>query len=193
VEGALTRVRLVRPRGPLDTTVRVPGSRSLTNRALVAAALAPGESRLDGALSSDDTEAMRDCLDAFGIAVRSEGERFHVSGRGGALAAPRRTLDARASGTTARFVTALATLAPGPSTVDGSARMRERPIDDLVRALVALGAGVEVRGRNGCPPVHVAGGGLPGGAATIGRALRRCPRVPTTRKSSWRSRRSCRS
>jgi len=157
----------VRARGPLDASVRVPGSRSFTNRALVAAALAPGESVLEGALASDDTQAMRGCLEAFGVALRIAGERVTVAGSGGALAAPARTLDARASGTTARFVTALATLATGPSTIDGSARMRERPIDDLARALRALGARVDVIGAGGCPPVRVAGGGLPGGRATI--------------------------
>lgn len=164
MDGSLARVRT---RGRLDATLRVPGSRSLTNRALVAASLAPGESILTGALTSDDTDAMRGCLEAFGIAVRSAGDTFRVAGGGGALAAPGRTLDARASGTTARFVTALATLAAGPSTIDGTARMRERPIDDLVRALVALGAQIELLGRHGCPPLRVAGGGLPGGAATI--------------------------
>jgi 3-phosphoshikimate 1-carboxyvinyltransferase len=166
VEGPLGLAR-IRPRGALDAIVRVPGSRSLTNRALVAAALAAGESTLAGALESDDTEAMRGCLEAFGVRVVQDGPRFTIAGCGGALRAPTRALDARASGTTARFVTALATLAPGPSVIDGTARMRERPIDDLVRALVGLGARVEVLGRNGCPPVRVHGGGLPGGSATI--------------------------
>lgn len=157
----------IRPRGPLDAVVRVPGSRSLTNRALVTAALARGESVLDGALGSDDTEAMRDCLAALGVSVREHGARWTVQGRGGALPAPSRTLDARASGTTARFVTALATLAAGPSLVDGAKRMRERPIGDLVRALVALGAKLDVLGEHDCPPVRVHGGGLPGGEAEI--------------------------
>lgn len=157
----------ITPRGLFDATVRVPGSRSLTNRALAAAALARGESTLAGALSSDDTEAMRDCLDAFGIVVREGPDHWTVSGGGGRLAAPARGLDVRASGTTARFITALATLAAGPSTIDGVARMRERPIDDLVHALVALGAQVEVLGQRGCPPLRVAGGGLRGGNADI--------------------------
>ena len=157
----------IRPRGPLDARLRVPGSKSVTNRALLVAALADGESVLEGALASDDTEAMRGVLGALGVAVRAEEQRFHVSGSGGRLRAPSRTLDARASGTTARFVTAAATLADGPSLVDGTARMRERPIEDLVRALVALGARLEIRGRAGCPPVWIAGGGLAGGEAGI--------------------------
>jgi len=157
----------VRPRGPLDATVRVPGSRSLTNRALLAAALAEGESTLSGALESEDTEAMRDCLDALGVAIESCGNVFRVVGRGGRLAAPTRTLDVRYSGTTARFITAAATLAAGPSRIDGEPRMRERPIADLVHALVQLGAAVTIEGQHGCPPLVVAGGGLPGGAAVI--------------------------
>ena len=157
----------IRPRGPLDARLRVPGSKSVTNRALLVAALAEGESVLEGALESDDTEAMRDALEALGVSVRADRQRLVVSGSGGRLRAPSRTLDARASGTTARFVTAAATLADGPSLLDGTDRMRERPIDDLVRALSALGARLEIRGRAGCPPVWIAGGGLAGGEAEI--------------------------
>jgi len=171
VEGALTAALPpaleIRPRGPLDAVLRVPGSRSITNRALVAAALADGPSELRGALSSDDTEAMRDCLTALGVTVAAEDDIFRVSGTGGRFTLPKAPLFARASGTTARFVTALATLAPGAVTIDGAPRMRERPIDDLVRALVALGAPAEALGPGGCPPVRVAGGGLPGGTASI--------------------------
>jgi 3-phosphoshikimate 1-carboxyvinyltransferase len=146
----------------------VPGSKSDTNRALVVAALARGESELQGALDADDTRAMRECLRALGIALEEpEPARWRIQGGGGALAAPTRTLDARASGTTARFVTALATLAPGPSRIDGTPRMRERPIDDLVEALRQLGAEIEIEGRGGCPPLLVRGGGLRGGRATI--------------------------
>jgi 3-phosphoshikimate 1-carboxyvinyltransferase len=146
----------------------VPGSKSDTNRALVVAALARGESELQGALDADDTRAMRECLRALGIAFEEpDPARWRIRGGGGALAAPTRTLDARASGTTARFVTALATLAPGPSRIDGTPRMRERPIDDLVEALRQLGAEIEIEGRGGCPPLLVRGGGLRGGRATI--------------------------
>jgi 3-phosphoshikimate 1-carboxyvinyltransferase len=157
----------IRPRGPLDAVVRVPGSKSLTNRALPIAALALGESRLVGALASDDTEAMRECLTALGVQIESRSETWKVTGCAGELSAPRQSLDARASGTTARFVTALATLAPGPVTIDGTPRMRERPIDDLTRALQELGAEVELLGQHGCPPVRVSGGGLGGGSAVI--------------------------
>lgn len=157
----------IRPRGPIDVAVAVPGSKSITNRALLAAALASGESVLDGCLESDDTIAMRGCLTALGAAVSTAGDRWTVRGTGARLLVPDAPLDARASGTTARFVSAAATLGPGPVVIDGSPRMRERPIDDLVRALEGLGARIEILGRAGCPPLRVHGGGLAGGEATI--------------------------
>jgi len=134
---------------------------------LVAAALANGESRLDGASSSDDTDAMREGLCALGARITVSPNAWKVTGVGGRFAAPSETLDARLSGTTARFLTAAATLAAGPVTIDGTPRMRERPIQDLVDALRALGAECEAQSPGGCPPVRVAGGGLPGGRARI--------------------------
>jgi 3-phosphoshikimate 1-carboxyvinyltransferase len=147
--------------------VRVPGSKSVTNRALPVAALARGESLLEGALESDDTRAMRACLTALGVRIEAGDAAWRVHGTGGKLAAPGGALDVRASGTTARFLTALATLAPGPVLIDGSPRMRERPVGELVETLRALGAEVEALGPGGCPPVRVAGGGLAGGQASI--------------------------
>jgi 3-phosphoshikimate 1-carboxyvinyltransferase len=165
--GGAEAVRAVRTRGPLDARVRVPGSRSLTNRALVCAALAQGRSRLTGATESDDTAAMREGLRALGAAIDVADDVWEVAGCAGRLPARGARVDARASGTTARFLTAAATLAAGPTVVDGTERMRERPIADLAAALRALGAEVEILGRGGCPPVRIAGGGLPGGRATI--------------------------
>ncbi len=157
----------IEPRGPLDARVRVPGSKSVTNRALLAAALADGASELSGALASDDTDVMVASLAALGCAVDASGEPWRVNGSGGRLRAPDAPLFAGNSGTTARFLTAAACLADGPVTIDGTARMRERPIDDLTRALDQLGAECRTLGRRGCPPVRVAGGGLRGGEATI--------------------------
>ncbi|UCE85414.1 MAG: 3-phosphoshikimate 1-carboxyvinyltransferase [Deltaproteobacteria bacterium] len=157
----------IRPRGPLDARLRVPGSRSITNRALEVAALAAGQSQLEGALDSDDTQAMREGLVALGATIDVDGDTWSVSGTDGRLRTPTRPLDARASGTTARFLTALATLARGSAVIDGTPRMRERPIEDLTLALSALGARVEVLGEAGCPPVRTGGGGLRGGAALV--------------------------
>lgn len=157
----------VHTRGALDAAVRPPGSKSITNRALAIAALARGESTLVGALASDDTDAMRACLEALGCPVTNDGDAWRVPGQDGRFAAPAGPLFTRNSGTTIRFLAAAATLAEGPVTLDGDARMRERPIGDLVDALTALGAPAEVRGRAGCPPVHIVGNGLPGGKTEI--------------------------
>jgi 3-phosphoshikimate 1-carboxyvinyltransferase len=157
----------IRVRGPLDAVVRPPGSKSLTNRALPVAALARGESRLRGGLVSDDTRAMLSCLEALGCAVSREGDLWTVPGGGGRLRSPAEPLYADNSGTTARFLAAACTLADGPVVIDGNPRMRERPIADLAEALGQLGAETEVLGQGGCPPLRVAGGGLPGGEAEI--------------------------
>ena len=157
----------IEPRGPLDARVRVPGSKSLTNRALLVAALASGESRLAGALESEDTDVMRAALAALGVEVDADSEPWRVRGSGGRLRAPHAPLFVQNSGTSARFLTAAATLADGPVEIDGNARMRERPILDLVEGLRSLGAEVEILGQGGCPPVRVRGGGLPGGVGRV--------------------------
>jgi 3-phosphoshikimate 1-carboxyvinyltransferase len=160
----------IRPRGRLDARVRPPGSRSLTNRALLAAALAEGESVLAGATESDDALAMREGLRALGVPIAVTDAAWLVHGCAGRLPARGHVdVNVRASGTTARFLTAAAALASAGAEVvlDGTARMRERPIGDLTAALAALGADVEALGPGGCPPVRVRGGGLAGGSIEI--------------------------
>ncbi len=163
----------ITPRGPIDARPAVPGSKSITNRVLLLAALAEGESRLRGGLESDDTVVMRRALEATGIGIRAErdsasgAEDWLVHGRGGRFRAPGHALDCGNSGTTVRFLTAAFTLADAPIVVDGNARMRERPISDLAAALRALGAALTIEGASECPPIRVHGGGLPGGAALI--------------------------
>jgi 3-phosphoshikimate 1-carboxyvinyltransferase len=157
----------IRPRGPVNGVLRLPGSKSLTNRALVCATLATGTSTLAGALDAEDTRVMMNCLSRWGGSFGVVGDSIGVEGTGGHLRASDRPLDAAASGTTARFLTAVATLADGPSIVDGTARMRRRPIGELVAALQSLGADIETLGEGGCPPVRIGGGGLGGGHAVI--------------------------
>jgi 3-phosphoshikimate 1-carboxyvinyltransferase len=151
----------------LSARLRVPGSRSITNRALLCAALAKGRSVLEGATPSDDTEAMREGLGALGVSIETGRDGWAVEGMGGRFPASGAAVDVRSSGTTTRFLTAAATLAAGPITLDGTAQIRRRPLGDLADALAALGAEVDVQGAAGGPPVVVAGGGLPGGRATI--------------------------
>ena len=156
---------------PVRATVRVPGSKSLTNRALLIAALADGRSTLTGALRSDDTRYMAGALRALGIAIDEAddagGARFTVHGQGGRLPAAAAELDIGASGTAARFLTAALTLGHGRYTLDGTARMRERPIAPLLDALAQLGARAYSRDGNGCPPVVVEAAGLPGESCTV--------------------------
>jgi len=154
----------IRPRGPLGSRFEVPGSKSLTNRALVAAALAAGDSRIHGALDADDTRVMRNALRSLGVAIEdADPGKWTVAGRAGRLTAPPEALDVRDSGTTARFLAAAACLADGPVVIDGSPRMRERPIGALADALRALGADLEVMGEAECLPLTLRGGGLLGG------------------------------
>ena len=151
---------------PAHASVFLPGSKSITNRALLLAALADGESRLRAPLHSDDTFYMAQALRELGVRVEETEERdFVISGTGGVLQAPIKPLFIGNSGTTVRFLTAAACLAPTGADVvlDGVARMRERPIRDLLGALLTLGVQAESVNGHGCPPVRIRGGGLPGG------------------------------
>jgi 3-phosphoshikimate 1-carboxyvinyltransferase len=144
----------------------VPGSKSITNRALLLAALADGESRLEGVLQSDDTRYMREGLEALGIDIFEESPTtWLVRGGRSKLRAPSRTLFVGNSGTTVRFLAALAALVPGPVTLAGDAHMARRPIQDLVDALTQLG--VKVDCPSGCPPLTVYGGALPAGRVNM--------------------------
>ncbi len=154
----------VRPTGPIDASVRVPGSKSITNRALPLAFLAEGESVLTGCLRSDDTEVMCNALRALGSTVDVADTTFRVQGHGPGFPPSQTPLYIQNSGTSARFLTAVLTLGAGPVVLDGNERMRERPISHLRDALEGLGARLEILGREDCPPVRVAGGGLPGGS-----------------------------
>jgi 3-phosphoshikimate 1-carboxyvinyltransferase len=156
------------PAGPVSLRLAAPASKSVTNRALLCAALADGTSHLTGAQPSDDAEAMAAALAMLGATVDlgAPGSAvWTVTGTGGRLVGPGRPLDARLSGTTMRFLAAAATLTPHGATVTGQPPLLRRPIGPLVAALRALGA--EVADRDGRPPVTAAGGGLAGGQATV--------------------------
>ena len=154
---------------PVRGVIRTPGSKSLTNRALVVSALANGESRLTGALDSQDTQVMIEGLARLGIQVRHDTTQcqIDVCGCTGRPPANSADLQLENSGTSIRFLTALCTLGRGRFRLDGNVRMRQRPIADLVAALSSLGADVRCEADNGCPPVAVAGNGLPGGHAIV--------------------------
>jgi 3-phosphoshikimate 1-carboxyvinyltransferase len=154
---------------PVRGRIRPPGSKSITNRALVCAALADGVSTLIGALDSEDTRVMIEGLRRLGLAIesRDEGTTLVVGGTNGEIPALEAQLFCANSGTTIRFLTALTTLGHGSFRLDGVERMRERPIGDLLDALNQLGANAISENGNGCPPVVVHANGLPGGTATV--------------------------
>lgn len=152
---------------PLNARVRVPGSKSLTNRALLIAALANGTTRLTNALFSDDSKYFAMALQTLGFDIQLD-EANHemiVTGLGGKIPTRKAELFIGNAGTAARFLSAFLTLGNGEYIVDGDARMRERPIGDLVDALHQLG--VEIEARNNCPPVEIFAKGLPGGQTKI--------------------------
>jgi len=154
---------------PIHATMRPPGSKSITNRALVCAALAEGISTLCGALDSEDTQVMIHGLRELGIKieVQDQGETLVVQGCQGLPPAAKAEVFVGNSGTTIRFLTALVTLGQGNFRLDGIARMRERPIGDLAAALRQLGAQVTCEGSGDCPPVTIVANRLPGGETTI--------------------------
>src|SRR5690349_20581288 len=160
---------------PLGASVRVPGSKSLTNRALLIAALAKGTTRITNALFSDDSRYFAKALQDLGFDVQldEENHEMTVTGRGGEIPVRKAELFIGNAGTAARFLSAFLTLGTGEYILDGEPRMRERPIGDLVHALEQLGATVEPlypseKGRQFiCPPVKIMESGLPGGKASI--------------------------
>lgn len=159
----------IQPRGPIRTTVRPPGSKSITNRALICAALARGESRLTGVLDSDDTRVMIDSLRRLGLELRflPQAELIEIRGCGGAWPSKCSDLFIGNSGTSIRFLTAALAVGHGIYRLDGIHRMRERPIGDLLATLNTLGSHAVSQTGNGCPPVVLRAQGLEGGRAEV--------------------------
>lgn len=161
--------RAIRPLDrPPDANVSVPGSKSITNRALLLAALAEGRSELTGVLFSDDTRYMVSALRTLGVAVEADEQsrRLTIDGCAGRWPAREAQLFVGNAGTAMRFLAAALCLGHGRYVIDGSARMRERPIDDLVDALRQLGVTIHCS-TAGTPPVVVEARGLPGGTTEL--------------------------
>ncbi|MEP7240991.1 MAG: 3-phosphoshikimate 1-carboxyvinyltransferase [Devosia sp.] len=148
---------IVPPGRPLSGRVTPPGSKSITNRALLLAALAHGTSRLTGALKSKDTTLMAAALRQMGVAIDEPDETGFIVRSAGFLAAPVAPLFLGNAGTAVRFLTAAAALVDGIVVVDGDEAMRKRPIGPLVTALRSLG--IVANAPTGCPPVMVEGRG----------------------------------
>ena len=137
-------------------TVRLPGSKSISNRFLLLAALAQGTTEIRGLLESDDTARMLEALEQLGIAVEACGEHlYRVQGCGGCFRAKAAQLFLGNAGTAFRSLTAALALAGGDYELSGVPRMHERPIGDLVDALRSVGAEIEYSGQDGFPPLTI--------------------------------------
>lgn len=158
---------------PIRGTIRPPGSKSLTNRALAAAAFADGESHLTGVLDSVDTQVMIESLKRLGVGVRHDVAACTIDVVGCAGRPPASSADLwlENSGTSIRFLTALCALGEGTFRLDGNARMRQRPIQDLVSSLAGLGVDLACELGTGCPPVIVNARGLQGGTTRLNASL----------------------
>jgi 3-phosphoshikimate 1-carboxyvinyltransferase len=154
----------VEPRRHLDATVSVPGSKSATARAMVMAALAPGATRLIEPADCDDSDYMAEGLRQLGIAVYKVPGMLNIGG--GGLCPPDEPLFLGNSGTAMRFLTAACAALEGPAVLDGTPRMRQRPIADLAEALHGWGVAVHT-GEGGCPPVTIESTGIFGGATRV--------------------------
>lgn len=162
---------------PLNATVRVPGSKSLTNRALLIASLANGTTHLTNALFSDDSRYFAQALQTLGFDVQLDEANFSMSvtGLGGKIPAKKAELFIGNAGTAARFLSAFLTLGNGEYILDGEPRMRERPIGDLVEALEQLGCDIKsmqnaeggMQNKEICPPIKIIASGLRGGKTKI--------------------------
>ena len=169
---------------PVCGVVRPPGSKSLTNRALVVAALASGRSTLSGCLLSDDTRYMGEVWAQLGATmswqthppadesgppgqpptIGSASATITVDGCGGALTPGPQAFFVGNAGTAMRFMTAVVALGHGEYMIDGVERMRHRPIEDLLTALRQLGVNARCHAATGCPPVTIETTGLHGGS-----------------------------
>ncbi|MEE9260511.1 MAG: 3-phosphoshikimate 1-carboxyvinyltransferase [Candidatus Scalindua sediminis] len=155
----------IKPTQKINATVKVPGSKSYTNRALIAASLAAGESVIKNALLSDDTRLMMACLEEVGVSIKGvpEDNALVVKGCEGTIPAREANLFAGNAGTVVRFLTAALTLGKGRYEIDGIERMRNRPVQELLNSLNQLGADVTSKENTGCPPVVINASGLRGG------------------------------
>jgi 3-phosphoshikimate 1-carboxyvinyltransferase len=163
----VVNVRLRPPMRAVDGMLQVTGSKSLTNRALILAALAAGTSRIEGILRSDDAYWCIDCLKKLGVRITVDGDCAVVEGCGGVWPNPSADLYAGAAGTVARFLPGALAVSKGSWTVSGSKRMQERPLAPLLDALMQLGAQFDYAGAPRSLPFTLEASGLKGGEVML--------------------------
>jgi 3-phosphoshikimate 1-carboxyvinyltransferase len=161
----------IKPLEYVEATLTLPGSKSYTHRALIAAALAPGESILANALKAEDTELTARALAMLGAGLDWQGHTVRVQGTGGKLKPVAESIFLGNSGTSMRFLTAVAALGQGAYRLTGTPRLCERPMGELLEALKNLGVRATSEKSNNCPPVIVQGGGFTGGRTSLSGAV----------------------
>ena len=163
--------RKILPTESVNATLTLPGSKSYTHRALIAAALAPGESILANALKAEDTELTAQALAGLGADLDWQGHTVRVLGTGGHLKPVADPIFLGNSGTSMRFLTAVVALGSGTYRLTGTPRLCERPMGELLEALNNLGVQATSEQGNGCPPVTVTGGSFTGGITRLSGAV----------------------
>ena len=161
-------MQTITPVATVNVSLTVPGSKSLSQRALLAAALAEGESLLRDPLDSEDTQLLSAALRAFGVQIDCADARcWRVRGLGGRLQQPSAPIYLGNNGTATRLLTSIACLASGRVHITGDERMAERPIAPLISALQGWGVEISSDLGNGCPPLTIAAQGIRGGATEL--------------------------
>ncbi len=153
----MNKIEIIPLKEKINGEVTIPGSKSYTNRALVMATLAAGESVIKGSSPSEDSQLLIKALRQVRVEITEDGNEIKVKGNGGKFAEFSGEVNLGAAGTSMRFFASVAALIPGEIILDGSERMRERPIRELVDALRSLGVEVEYTMTEGCPPIKIKG------------------------------------
>jgi len=157
----------VKPLTKLDAVVKIPGSKSYSQRALVIATLAEGTSSLRNLLFAEDTEYMMAALCLLGVEITETGDEVLVKGTGGRIISPGKPIFLGNNGTALRFLTSAVSLGEGRFVLTGEKRLRERPVKPLIDALAKLGVLVRTEEGSGFPPVTIDARGLDGGNVTF--------------------------
>ncbi len=163
--------RKIQCKDKVEAILKLPGSKSYTHRALIAAALGPGESVLANALKAEDTELTARALARLGAGIDWQGHTVRVQGTGGRLEPVYEPIFLGNSGTSIRFLTAVATLGKWTYRLTGTPRLCERPMGELLEALKSMGVQVTSEKGDNCPPVIIEGGGFTGGKTSLSGAV----------------------
>ncbi|MDI6767787.1 MAG: 3-phosphoshikimate 1-carboxyvinyltransferase [Bacteroidota bacterium] len=158
-------IRTIQPAKSVDAEIQLPPSKSYTNRALIAAALADGTSIIHNPSRSDDSVLLSDALRKFGITINEDEDRLEIIGSNGNLKAPSKEIFVGNAGTAMRFLASFACLAEGETILTGDEQMNKRPIKDLVDALKSNV--IKCSSQNGFPPVRIHGGNFVGGRISV--------------------------